>query len=290
MKPRNTIKIKKGDLSALVDLNDGLNVFSLKKGINELISFDKARYIKESTYGIPLLYPTPNRVNNNKIAINGDMLDINMHGLLIHHKFTLLEKCNNYLIALARFEIGSDLYNKFPFDSSFIVKIILDEDSIKWEFTIENHDTNNLSFGLGIHPFFVKEFYSFNTNVDKVMMMNKNKLPTGLIKDVSDTKYKFSEDLTLLNRINVDDVFIKSNNLRSNLVYPFCKIAIVASPQFNHLVIYTNKDAEFACIEPQTSSTDCHNLDFKGYQNEANLQTIKHDEIWKGFIKFSFTE
>ena len=286
MKERNTIKIFNENIVALIDLNDGLNVNSIKKDDIELIYYDEQRYRNGNTYGVPILYPSPNRVYNNHFYLNDEKIKMNIHGFLLHHTFELIEHKNNYLKAKVDIIKENYAYELFPIESSIIVKIEIIDNSITWEFQITNNDNKDLQFGLALHPFFNKQFTSLKTNIDKIMEMDLEKYPTGNLINIEETKFNFRDDIELINNVDVDHVFFKNGKIISELIEKKVNIKITSSKEFNHQVIYTKQGSSFICIEPQTSSTDCHNLYNKGFKKESNLITIKSNDTFNGYIRF----
>jgi len=61
------ISIAKGDIRLVIDPEFGMTIHSLAYRGKELIHLDLDRRATGATYGIPILFPTPNRVS--KIAM-----------------------------------------------------------------------------------------------------------------------------------------------------------------------------------------------------------------------------
>ena len=97
------------------------------------------------------------------------------------------------------------------------------------------------------------------------MVSDDEKIPTG---ECLETDFGKEKDVQ---SIDTDTVFFSDSAIRSVLSSPDYSIEIAGSDEFNHVVVYTSPERPFVCVEPQTCSTDAHNLYSKGYEKESGL-------------------
>ena len=100
--------IKNGIITASFDESDGLTCTSLSFKGREYVYFDEKRKREGGTYGIPILFPTPNRVRNGFYVFGGRKIIGNRHGRLRHMPFEILKKRDDMLSAKVSFSPTDD--------------------------------------------------------------------------------------------------------------------------------------------------------------------------------------
>lgn len=278
-------------LTLLVNPEDGMNIYDVIYHDISIIKWDEARYQKKLTYGIPILYPTPNRVEHNKIQVAGDTFEARMHGLVKNSKFEVdknsesMDSCELNAYLEWNKEEAEEFF-MFPFDSRLEIKITLNANVISYQYKVLNKGNKPLPYGFGIHPFFQKL-----SNQAKVIlpagyeMEARKKLPTG--KKIAATPDLFKG--ISVNETNLDHVFMDcSDTLKAKIIYEDFQIDLKATNEFDYVVVYT-PDQDFFCIENQTCSTNAHNLYEKGFKKESGLIIVQPGEYKSGNIWFEFT-
>ena len=76
-------------VSLRADEHDGMTVVSLKFKGMETVLYDDERRKSGATYGIPILFPTPNRISGGEFTFNGKCIKGEMHGALRHAAFRI---------------------------------------------------------------------------------------------------------------------------------------------------------------------------------------------------------
>lgn len=279
-------ELKKGNLKAAIDPEDGMNVLSLKFCLEECVHVDEnKRKARFKTYGIPILFPTPNRTRNEQYSFDGVRYPATMHGNLKHLAFSVIE-CTESSIVGAREYDGSDPL--FPFKATITVTISLEDDTLSHCVRIENNDLNRFGYGLALHPFFVKQPGStMMCNVESQMVTTEDKLPTGECRAVEGTELDFNVERST-SELAFDTVFICRKSLECRYSTPSYVLDISASEAYDHVVLYTTKEAPFICFEPQTCSTDLFNMAAKGFEKEAHLLTLDPGESSEHRVDFRF--
>ena len=275
------IKIGNDNLTAVFDEKDGMTCTSINFKGREYVYFDEKRKESGGTYGIPILFPTPNRVRDGFYVYNGKKIVGNRHGRLRHMPFEITGIKDDEVISLARFSSADD---DFPYDADFVLSLKVVESSLIWNFEVRNKGKEELSYGLALHPYFMKEGCSrLLVNLKKRVDLDDDKYPSGNISD----DVSLENDVSLLDE---DALFITEGGIDAILGYEKAEMHITASDDFNHAVIYTSPRMNSICVEPQTCLTDAHNMYGRGYKDLASLIILKGKEIHDSIVKISFTE
>ncbi|MGL6173941.1 MAG: aldose 1-epimerase [Cellulosilyticaceae bacterium] len=306
----NILKIKGEDegkrtLEAWINPTEGMNICKVIVGEHTVIEWDLERCDKGATYGIPLLYPTPNRVENNKFIFEGKTYPMGMHGMANHAVFMLKEcilqeevTCETgevredvKVVGKLDFSKGSRVYKQFPFESSLTICLEIGHDTIRVTYTIENKGEKTLPYGIALHPFFNKLGKSeIKINAKSIMKMTDEKLPTGEILEVRGTGYDLSQ-YTDVQELNLDHVYTDlAGEIVARIKYPEVELLVEMSnsQEFTHLVVFTPPNQPFFCIENQSCSTNTHNMYAKGYKEISGLEMILPNESKEGYIQYKF--
>ena len=278
-----TIKINTKNTSAIIDLEDGMNVISLERNGIECIICDLERKKNGGTYAIPILFPTPNRTKDNHFVYNGEEVATVMHGYSRHSEFTLIEQTENSVTAKSDFKDSEYAH----YNASMTVKISLYNDTLRWDFDIKNNDTKPFPYSIALHPFFIKSLFdSVKSDCQERMLTDDALIPTGkCVKLDENESFLKPRDI---NTIKLDTVFLSDKAIESTLIGKEFSLSIKGSDEFRHVVIYTSPEKPFICIEPQTGSTDFVNLDAHGFNREANLLELKEGASAHSLVEFKF--
>lgn len=284
--------LKNNGLEAYINPNDGMNLVKLCYHELEVISYSKERAKQGATYGIPILFPTPNRTKDNRFVFEGKEYCAKMHGIARNEAFCIIKQTTGEktasLIGELNIEQGTTLYKQFPFVSTLQVEIQLLEDAVRYQYQFKNRDGKSIPFGFGLHPFFnnLNKEAIIAMSAKKIMKKKEDFLPTGEVIDVGQTPYDLSQGKIVAN-LDLDDVYTDiENNRAAILTFKEFQIIISMGHAFSHMVVYTPKNETFFCVEPQTCSTDAINLYHCGKEKESGLIIVKPKETVSGEVLF----
>lgn len=277
----NIVEISYGDISAKIDMDEGMNVVSLKKNGIECLIYDDSRRKSGATYAIPILFPTPNRTKNNSYSYCKRDVKTVMHGYARHTSFVEISRDLNSVTGYSDFN-----GNEYCFHSiSLTVRISIVDKTLHWDFHVENHDNIDFPFSIALHPFFDKRvFHSLSSDCKEAMITTDDLLPTG---EVSILEESFISPRKI-DEIDLDTVFLSDDTIESTLIGDDFSLSIKGSDEFNHVVIFSSPDRPFICVEPQTGSTDCVNLHNRGFERVANLLVLAPEESKDLSVDFLF--
>lgn len=283
-------------LSAWIAPQHGFNTERLLYQNVDIIECDMNRAKKGATYAIPILYPTPNRVRNGRFCFEGRNLPGKMHGTahlapFIPEDYGRRSDGTVFLTAYQDYLPGTALFEEFPYNSRLTITFSLHEDTICWEYTVSNQGDCNLPYSFALHPFFLKHGETqYQLAAFKRMDMDPStKFPSGKLVELTPPIWNVHQ-LRPVETAALDDVFCVEPSHMASILY--CSgqfgLDISASSEFGRCVVYTPKEKDWFCIEPQTSSTDCHNLYTAGFIEAANLQIVPPHTEKTGSVQMKF--
>ncbi|MFR2486219.1 MAG: hypothetical protein ACLTAC_23190, partial [Hungatella sp.] len=172
-------------MEVFVNPEDGMNIYQMDWEGRQMIAWEEERYQRKATYGVPVLYPTPNRSEGLKIQAFGRQYDARMHGLVKNLPFEVKAAEADGQTALVT---GVLLWNEaqpdypmFPFPSTLRITVKALPDEVVWSYEVENCGEREMSYGIAVHPYFNKREQEVKITVPaaSVMEMTEEKIPTG---------------------------------------------------------------------------------------------------------------
>ncbi len=121
----------------------------------ELLYLDDATFQdrqKNVRGGIPLLFPTPGRLENDEFSIDGEKGKQPQHGFLRNKEFRVVEfDADEGTVRLATEWQRSVAY---PWSGKLTMRVTLRGALLRVEMMITNRDDDPMPFALGFHPYF----------------------------------------------------------------------------------------------------------------------------------------
>lgn len=288
---KTVYSLENGSMEILVNPQDGMNIYQITYGGRCLTAWSEERYISKATYGIPILYPTPNRSDQLKIRVGERQYDARMHGLVRNLPFEVTRmECGEdeaLLTGTLIWDESQPDYAMYPFESILHITVGVKADEAVWSYEIENRGDADMSYGIAIHPYFSKRDQKVTITVpaDSVMEMTEEKIPTGKVIPVGETVPDL-RGAVAVEELSLDHVFTDCHQGEPAVIhYEDCRLELRASDEFGHIVVFT-PEAPFFCIENQSCSTDCFNMFAKGFIKESGLLTVRPGEKKAGFVRF----
>ena len=235
----------------------------------------------------PILFPIIGCLKDGIFLFEGNTYSVPKHGF-IRNNATLesniiRENCMEF-----RSKYTEETLKNYPFNYEFIVRYILQENGVKVEHTIINHDTQNpMYFSLGGHPGFKCPFFEHEKyedyyiefavpETDDTWLVSNE----GLIENESISYLKETKTLPLHAEIFAKDALI-FKNLKSKTIALKSKNHSVALKmdisEFEYLGLWAKPNASFVCIEPWLGISDnvTTNQDFT---QKEGIQRLKAGE------------
>lgn len=253
--------------------------------------------------GIPILFPTPNRVRGGVFLYkgkaypqvkNGETRLI--HGLVCDERWNyenpIVENNTVKVVTVLCVEKGHPIYDAFPFPFLLRMTYTLSLQGLTILYSVENLGDECLPFGFALHPFFGKidaEASIFIQVPAENVMEADACMPSGKLLKVESTRYDIRQPRALQD-LDLDDVYWKLNATQKAVIeYRTLgrKMELSASDDFSHMVVFTPKDRPCFCLENQTCSTDAHNLYAAGLEGISGLIRLPPGDIHEGWIRFT---
>lgn len=286
----------------------GGNVVSIQVGgVEFLRQPESIKQLPGVGYGVPLLYPFPNRVKNATFTFDGKQAKFKanqsgnaIHGLVHSRPWDVVGTSvggRGTSIRMAmKFTPGSTLVKAFPFEHQFYVTVNVRDGHVRWTYEVDNSSssaTSPIPYGFGLHPYFVYQGQRDATSIlipATHWMESERQMPSGNLIPADHLDYDLSKPLNLKDRF-LDDVFSGLVPERATVI-DFSdvqrKVTLSASKQFSHVVVWTPEDRGYFSVENQTCSTDAHNLHEQGNKNAAGLDVCPVGEKQSGWVEYRF--
>ncbi len=301
--------------SAKISIDRGFNCFEFKAVLpnKDVVSvleapsdFAEGSY-HPAHYGIPLLFPFPNRIRAGHYSWNGkdyhipadlvetDHLGNAIHGFCFDRPWRMTQQ--SWDTVTAEFQLSRDAADRAPYwpsDAKILIQYALRNASLRADITITNCGDQSLPWGFGTHPYFhlPAGIQSSAGNctvfapVRKRWELNQF-VPTGQLLPVT-------PDADLLqspyfDTLKVDDVFTDLQTLKGISVCRLTdekagiQIEQHCSQGFREIVAFTPPWSSSVCLEPYTCTTDAINLHSRGI--DGGLKVLAPGQAWQGWIE-----
>jgi aldose 1-epimerase len=254
-------------------------LFYTEQHVLEPVSFEEFSR-RPRSYGIPILFPFPNRIKDGKFEFNGKRYEVNpkQHGFVRDKKWTVMDSGASDpegAWILSAFDTADypEILSQFPFPFRLRVLYRIQNGRLNMETTVQNSGSELLPFGFGIHPYFrLPENGSLCVPAHRRWEL-VDAIPTGKKLDV-EGQYDLREPRDA-HTLSLDDIFTAVEPDANGLVRCVLKdnvnrlLTIVQfdANEFPEVVAYTVPAPRRAiCIEPYTCPTDAFNLQNSGIQ------------------------
>ena len=289
---------------ARISLRYGANLCRYTYKGFHIIDYDPALLKTSDFTGTPVLYPTPNRVENGVFVFRGKAYEqvkrgrrVFEHGLVYDEEWELVDvhatEKEALLSTRITWTIDSPLFEAFPFLHSLALTFRLVDGAIDITYDIFNFGPEEIPYGFGLHPYFQKlsgeEGTVIALPVEHVMETTEALLPTGKILPVPGTAFDLNR-LTSIGKLDLDHVFLRAAGDTPAAIHyneQGFGVNIHATDDFSHFVVYSPAGMPYFCIENQTCSTNAHNLYHRGLHEISGLEMVQSGEHKTGRVRYT---
>jgi galactose mutarotase-like enzyme len=190
--------------------------------------------------GIPLLFPSPGKLESGRFAREGKSGEMKQHGFARDLPWTLLERAES----TAHLGLASTAATRAQFDWDFRLglRVLLTESRLRLEVRIENTGGEPMPCAFGTHPYFVvhdKAGARISTHATRAFDN-----VTGQVVPFKGFDLAHGEtDLHLLDH----------GASESTLSADGHTVTVRGSPEFVRWVVWTQPGKDFVCLEPWTA-------------------------------------
>jgi aldose 1-epimerase len=271
-------------------LGNNCFAFRTRADVLEPVPFPDFRE-RPTSYGIPILFPFPNRIRDGRFSFRGERYTVNppRHGF-VRDKAWRVEaqgaSTESGAWLTSSFDAAAyteEILGQFPFPFRLEVTYRLKGARLEIETSATNTGARDMPAGYGIHPYFRRPSQGTLAVPARRRMELADSLPTGRLLDASgDYDLRRPADL---NALSLDDIYTsveagadglarcalhdQENDMQTVVEFP--------REQFPYVVVYTPPAPRRAiCVEPNTCPTDAFNLQTRGV--ESNVITLAAGE------------
>lgn len=292
----------RNDLEVCIAPEAGANLYSMRFGQTQLLVEPQSlSELPGFDYGFPILYPTPNRVQDSHFVFDGRPFRFTpndgphfLHGLVHSLRWEMGTPTSDsngaHAAAFLDWDQSQAGFPCFPIIHRLHLDYHLTSRGVRFEFTVENRDERHLPFGFGLHPW----FRILGTRAKTWLQVPAPKhmeavdlIPTGRLMDLEGSPLDLRTPVSL-QALDLDDVYWGMTPNRSagyEARDRKIKVSLTGSAEFTHMVVYTPAGKPYFCMENQTCSTDAHNLSNRGFEREAHLLIAEKGKPVTGWVQ-----
>ena len=263
----------------------GNNCFAFRTSdaILEPVAFSQFS-AKPTSYGIPILFPFPNRIRDGAFTFQGKTyrVDPPRHGFVRDKAWKIIDTGASdsqgaWLRAgIDAADYAEQILHQFPFPFHLEVTYRLRDGRLDMETVAQNTGHADMPVGFGIHPYFRRPPQSTIQVPARKRWELADSLPTGKLLDL-DAPYDLSEPRDTAG-LTLDDIYTDviadaDGAVRCLLTDQGAGTQTVVefdAAQFPQIVVFTPPAPRAAiCIEPNTCPTDAFNLQPRGIESNV---------------------
>lgn len=246
--------------------------------------------LRPSSFGIPLLFPFPNRIRAGRFTWEGKDYQVPLapgkpnaiHGFCLDRPWRITDRSTDSVTGTFQLSVDDPQRRHcWPADFLLEVRYRVADNRLECQFRISNPDSVPLPWGLGTHAYFRLPLGADSTPGQCIFSVPvaeewelEESLPTGR---------RFAADRALAEGITygertLDNVFTgwesDGGTLRCGIVDEHAGIELVQicdSQLFREAVVFTPPNRPAVCLEPYTCVTDAINLQAQDLDTGLNI-------------------
>jgi galactose mutarotase-like enzyme len=193
--------------------------------------------------GIPILFPISGALENGEYQMKGSVYRMGNHGVArnLPWKTVGIQDDEKALSITIEATSNKDTRSMFPFDFQLIFKYTLGEQDLMIHQEYMNHSQEDMPIYAGFHPYFKTAQKTFPFEIDAKEYVDYNDMickPFSGKANLQDKK----ESLVFKDSGQGQVTFGLSD--------PGVNVLMEYGKEFKYIVLWTEKDKEFICVEP----------------------------------------
>lgn len=270
-----TLVDEQTDSSVVIAPHRGAIVTSFCVKACELLYLDAATFddpTKNVRGGIPVLFPSPGKLDQDKFRSHGREGAMKQHGFARTLPWTIASEPTPCIATLA-LESSEATLSQYPWRFRAELEFALQAARLRITTRVHNTDDAPMPFGLGFHPYFqVTDKAKARIETNASLAFNNVTKKTNLFSGFDLTAPEV--DLHLLDHRGPSTTL----HLADGSI-----IDLRASPEFALWVVWTLAGKDFVCLEPWTSPGNALN-------NADRLLTLAPGQTRELWIEIEFTK
>ena len=272
------VTIKNNTISASIN-SIGAELTRLEKNNKNYIwTVDETYWNKTS----PILFPIVGRLKNDSYSINNTTFELPRHGFARNFDFKIVNQTENSVVF--QLESNSETLKNYPFDFQLQLEYLLEDNTLKMNYSVVNKSNETMPFSIGAHPAFAIDNnfsdYSLRFNKDDKFISYEleNEQFNNSFKEISAVNNTISLDYSLFEKDALVFKHLNSNEL--TLLENGKEVLSVQFEGFPYLGIWTKPNAPYLCIEPWCGLAD--NVNHNGELSiKEGINLLEKDATFK---------
>ena len=291
-------ELRSGPMQIGIVPEAGSNVYSIRHHGREFLKTPRnLKHLLGFLHGVPVLYPTPGRVADGNIFINGEKIALPsdpdfgcIHGIVHSVPWQVTEESSSHLCTQVEFKPGAPPFQYLPVQHTLCLRVEVTNDSICWEYTVNNEGPGPLPFGFGLHPWFLRGDSEVQVQIPSEQKLElADGMPTGKVVE-TDARFRDGARFSVTDD-SVDDVFLVESgepSIRLQSLDEGNRVDFSSSQDFKYVVLYMPKGEPWVCPENWTCCPNSHNVFDSGLNELSGLRTVGVGESYSGWVKMQF--
>jgi len=240
----NQITLQDGNSTATIDSERGAIACTFQVNGRPVLFMDEESLrdrTKNVRGGVPVLFPTPGKLVDDKWSYGGQSGSMKQHGFARNQAWRVSEQGAGS--ATLSLESSTETRAQFPWDFAFDMLFTVQGNTLRLEQKITNKSTTPMPFGVGFHPYFhVPEADKGTTRI------------TTQATRAFDNVTKQTIDLHGIDLVakEVDLHLLDHESTECSLITPAGTVTLRGSTEYTHWVVWTLAGRDFVCLEPWT--------------------------------------
>ena len=239
-------------------------------GETEILFLDEESFLNEEMSvrgGIPILFPIAGRLTDGVYEWNQQEYSMPSHGFARDLEWKLIQtEQENHASATIRIQSNEKTKKYYPFDFEVHYKYILKENQLRIEQSYMNHSNEAMPTHIGFHPYFNTSEHHLQYGTDAQVFFND--------RDYEKQAVNGSIDLT---NKTCSYFLAEAKTPEINFTLPEVNktVRMTYGEEFKYIVLWTEPEAPFICVEPWTAMPDAlnHHNDLCMIPPHKQLQT-----------------
>lgn len=245
-----TLRLSCGDTDVAIAPHRGAIVTSFRVAQRELLYLDEATFNDSSKNvrgGIPVLFPSPGKLDNDRWSRDGKSGELKQHGFARNLAWQV--KTHTATSATLTLASSATTLHGFPWEFKASLTYSVAANALRIDFHVTNASDSPMPMAFGLHPYFLV--------TDKLRV----RIPTRATRafdNVAKRVVSFAGfDLT---QNEVDLHLLDHGDSQGILeIDEATQIKIETSPQFVRWIVWTVAGKDYVCLEPWTASGNALN-------------------------------
>jgi galactose mutarotase-like enzyme len=223
-------------------------------GVNgdEILFLNKETLIdtgKNIRGGIPILFPISGQLENGEYEWDGHVYQMKNHGVARNQPWEVIEtKTEDSQASITvGFKSNEETRKPYPFEFEVIFTYTLTKNCLTIDQQYRNQSDSDMPIYAGFHPYFKTASKDLTYETDAKMYLDYNDMKI----------YEIQGSLDLTNKV---ESFVLLDTKKSEISFglPDLKktISLTFGDEFKYIVLWTEKDQEFICVEPWMAKTN----------------------------------